>query len=381
MENNNSQLNKRGSEVNNTLTGHYSTSNDNYPSYITLLKPSNNSIQNCITNKHCYIGTVLAVGFDTLKLKIPKRIILRTVPFGKVLGLYYFRSKQIEDYEVWGISAKILKSNYTKLINSNTISDVIDAINNSGILLVDKDKFLIEVKVFTAEVTTDIRFNNISIILKAIASCHLNNRYYIESFNRRNALQSFMFKRKSRHTHSVSVYSKLPELLKNNNQELREYINLSHYENVIRIECKFAHMDEFYSVFGIPSKNDAPFLSELINTNINPFISRFERIIDTTLYCPNNSNTSTSQMPAIDSFGSKKIQTKFAYYYYLHIYYSNNSQAVLAYLRNTATPYRSMSEYHTFLYNFEKFTNSNNEIVRYILALLSTTKINSSQNK
>jgi hypothetical protein len=169
------------------------------------------------------------------------------------------------------LSAKILKDNYLKGINLNTIDQVCyslkDVININPINLVNDSN------VFAIDATTNLNIENIASIKTCISTLHnsvKNPNYKADLFNSKNN-NGVVLWGKQKKKHRLIAYDKYLELREPKNKDFRATLQnqsqiLDHASKIIRIESNFMNLDTIRK--GVTGSMQTT-LSACLNTEID----------------------------------------------------------------------------------------------------------------
>lgn len=249
------------------------------------LNSDNYTVQKPANFGYCYTtGGFQTNKFDTLLLAIPEKVIIKSARKGKAMGLQYVRYDYRKECEIWQITAKILMGNYFDLIHKGNIASVIHTINNSGLLEVKADEFCKAVKVLRADFTFDIKVENLQELLFALTTCCIKINYRRERYQRGVARETVLFISTSANKNSMCFYDKHAEMLRHSQDEILQYVSLEEAKDLLRVECRCKKLEGFRSVIGMPQINHPLYLSDLLETNTNVFLTLFSQIVDFSLY-------------------------------------------------------------------------------------------------
>jgi len=167
----------------------------------------------------------------------------KTLPIG-IGQLIYSDNKFIVS-----ISAKILKDNYLKGINKNTIEQVIKSIQ--PVIKFDANEFLeTDIKVRTIDVTNNLDITNISTrhqCIFALNNSVKNGKYKSEIYKSKKT-EGVVIWGNHKKKHRLIAYNKCLELLDKKNelfiQSLKNpHLMFSFAEKILRIETNFVNME------------------------------------------------------------------------------------------------------------------------------------------
>jgi len=153
------------------------------------------------------------------------------------------------------LSSKILAENYYELININTIDQVFDTINKTGIVSIDKSKlddFAIHMVDFTTNIKGSHKPND---YIQALQLMSLNSRYKVDLYKGKNDDKhktGIVFTgRQSSFKERCIMYEKITEIVKDKNfiSGLKSPLQvINQFSNVLRIEnnvCQHRKIREY----------------------------------------------------------------------------------------------------------------------------------------
>lgn len=221
----------------------------------------------CLSNyKEC--------AFDTIKtdsMQFPETKIQYKLNTKKPLGLKDIVLNQTQGYATLEMSAKILKENYFKLINENTIENAFENVNASGLIQLDIDSSIEHSQVLRCDVTTDLNIQDIPKHLRSLSAYRINRKYdckvYPSSvvFNRNVTTKSLK--------EYQTFYCKATDM-KKKDRELLKYVSIQDAKNVLRCESRYANFQQIRNAIeGI----DLSLLS-VLQSEAKPNLKIFNRI-------------------------------------------------------------------------------------------------------
>ncbi len=106
-----------------------------------------------------------------------------------IVGLNQITIDNIHETTTLELSAKILKSNYIKGINQNTITEAINNINNTGVIDLNVNKIIDFAEVLRCDVTDNIKpESNSQLFYKTLSSLPIPRKYETSLFNTKTNL-------------------------------------------------------------------------------------------------------------------------------------------------------------------------------------------------
>lgn len=170
------------------------------------------------------------------------------------------------------MSAKILGNNYPKGLNIDTITQSIDTINKSGIITIDKHRFLDTAEILRCDVTDNIKPEvSGEIIYKTLAALPIAKKYHVDLFNTKTN-QGVVWKGNQKTVRDRQMfYNKILDIqrdkhLKGNTSILRDF------KGVIRVESNHSQAKQLNKFFG--SKK----LLDVLNSDVKLNHDIFSRI-------------------------------------------------------------------------------------------------------
>lgn len=179
------------------------------------------------------------------------------------------------------LSSKILAENYYELININTIDQVFDTINKTGIVSIDKSK-LDDFTIHTVDFTTNIKGSHKpDEYIQALKLMSLNSRYKVDTFKGKNDDKhktGIVFTgRQSSFKERCIMYEKITEIVKDKNfiSGLKSPLQvINQFSNVLRTEnnvCQHRKIREY-------TNTQNTLISVLNSQVINPNFKLFQKI-------------------------------------------------------------------------------------------------------
>jgi hypothetical protein len=329
----------------------------------------------------CYIaapGNPPLLRLDSVALAIPSNIITLSIKKGKTLGLHYIGYDTFKSAEIWDCSAKVLKESYADLIHRNNIDLFVSSINGSGVLKVDPSKFYDKAMVLTADFTLDLHFEDPNAALRELSICPISRYYYRQFYGRGYIRETVLFCRKAKSKASVSFYNKYIELDNKENAQLLSYIDHEVFKNIIRMECRFNTLEEFRKVFGDFPRYEQPMLKDLLESNANPFLSRFNQIVDFNAYKKEVSGIDNSNVLNIfPLLKDRREHRYFCFIYTLYQVFGGNIDDINGYLKvnskSLARDREILKQYLPYITSISNKTSVN--IINSILEKIGGEKI------
>jgi len=173
------------------------------------------------------------------------------------------------------ISSKLIPDLYCNMIDINNIDEYMQAVNQSGVIRFNPHSVIEKAKVFSCDVTNNIKFNNPVEALSYLHSFGFNDKYSLDIFEKESIIFERNVSSKSLRERQI-IYSKYPELCRKSNKEFSRLIDKEKYKNVLRFESRFNNLSLMRNSFNIRDTGLIDILNsdEKINYNI------FSRITD-----------------------------------------------------------------------------------------------------
>ena len=194
----------------------------------------------------------------------------------------YIEADYVERELVVEFSGKILKDDYPKLINTDTIATCLSNINALGICKLNTDRILEDAEVVKADVCKDIDcpdYKTLTATLKASISNY--NKY-----EARNISGNFIIKKSPQTTglqRRLTIYNKYRELQRASNRRFLGIVEdgpgmLRVFENKVRFEMNLNSKEQLRQCLHISSTA----LHSVLNSTANPFFEFLDSaILDT----------------------------------------------------------------------------------------------------
>ncbi len=189
----------------------------------------------------------------------------------KPLGLKDIYLNESKGHGTLEMSAKILKENYFKLINLNTIENVFENVNASGLIRLDPNNVIENSDVLRCDVTTDLHTKDIKQHLRSLSVFRLNQKYECKMFP-----SSIVFNRNVT-TKGLKEYQTFyckETDMKKKDAELLKYVSIGKAKNVLRCESRYANFQQLRTAF---ETTDLSLLS-ILQSEANPNLKLFNRI-------------------------------------------------------------------------------------------------------
>lgn len=175
------------------------------------------------------------------------------------------------------LSAKVLKDQYYKLINENTIEECLGNVNQSNAIKLNVNNFIDSAEVLRCDVTTNLQITkNINDYLNILNCLRQNNRYRVDQHK-----GSIVFTHTGKTVRKrMTFYDKYRELNEHKNKEFVELIKpatVTQFKNVLRCEQNISKHKDIRDRLGI--KNIT--LGEVLRSKVNANFDLFSEIRDT----------------------------------------------------------------------------------------------------
>lgn len=212
--------------------------------------------------------------FDTVKTnsaQLPETKIQYKLNTKRPLGLKDIFIDQTKGYLNLEMSGKILKENYFKLINIDTIENVFENVNASGLIELDIPSSVENAEVLSCDITTDLHIKDIPKHLRSLSAYRINRKYDCKVYP-----SSVVFKRNVTTKGLIeqqTFYCKETSM-KKSDRELLKYVSIKDAKNVLRCEsrCK-----TFQQIRNAIEGTDLSLLS-VLQSEAKPNLKIFNRI-------------------------------------------------------------------------------------------------------
>lgn len=190
----------------------------------------------------------------------------------KILGLNFksIRINELKRTIVIEFSSKLLKERYIELININNIEYLISLINETNIFKIDTYNFIDYADVIIIHVANNIEVENEpqDYITDFFILRH-NQKYSLESYQSGLVFKS---KKYSGSHDNLKIYCKFIELVRRENSELSNFIDINSFKKIIKVESQFTERKKIFNQFGSIK------LKTILCSNRNPNLEIFDRI-------------------------------------------------------------------------------------------------------
>lgn len=202
-----------------------------------------------------------------------------------ILGLKSIRINEEKEIVQIELSGKILGKDYWKLINSDTIIQALDAINQNDCIIIRPEKFLESAIVHSIDVTQDIPvkgFFEVQEVLDALFMLR-NKGFTVSPYEKQGIAITKIAKRNN--CREV-FYNKQDEVLKD--KQLCQVCDIGYFEGKIRSELNLRKYEYIRKYLGIEKSRTIPLIQVLKSSKLpnlefftefeNPIPSLFEEI-------------------------------------------------------------------------------------------------------
>ena len=192
----------------------------------------------------------------------------------KILGLKNIRINE-NDVKV-ELSSKYIPAEYPAMININNVETYFNQINKSKIIRFNPIELIENTEVLSCDLTQNILIqNSVKDYINALSIFRLNDKYDCKIYEN----ESVKFLRKVNTNYlkeNLIIYNKLPELLRAENTELRNQLNIESFKNILRFESKYT---TFKSVRNNLNITDNKLIS-ILKSDAKIHYNTFNRITD-----------------------------------------------------------------------------------------------------
>lgn len=186
-----------------------------------------------------------------------------------ILGLNQITIDNIHETTTLEFSAKILKSNYIKGLNINTIDEAINNINNTGIIDLNKNKIIDFAEVLRCDVTDNIKpESNSQLFYKTLSSLPIPRKYETSLFNTKNNLGVVWKGNQKSFKERQIFYDKCKQLA--TDKLIKPFSNkvYNDFKNVVRVETNLASYKTINQYLGSRQLNEVLSSNEKVNYRI-----------------------------------------------------------------------------------------------------------------
>jgi hypothetical protein len=206
---------------------------------------------------------------------------LRTA-YGNIAGLKAVTINDIRNEVQLELSAKILLDDYPKLINKNTIEQVFDTVNRTGIITIDKAR-IDEFAVHSVDSTKNLKCTHKpSDVLNSLMTITQVPKYQKETYkgtgDNKYKTGGVVFRGKQKtFKERMLVYDKREELIRDG--KFLKSVNspmllLNDFNNVVRNECNLTNYSKIRSYFNVKDQN----LIGILQSDSTPNWTIYKRI-------------------------------------------------------------------------------------------------------
>jgi len=185
------------------------------------------------------------------------------------------------------MSAKVLRKDYAELINKNNIGQVLDNVNATGLIEIDKNEFMDSAQVYKCDVTSNLPVTKPSAVyLRDIEILGTKRKYDLK-----DCKTGFVLVNKAKTVNErLIAYDKGVELSKKIkwNKEIKKHINPNDFNNVFRIESNFVDYPTMRKYFHFQKHNldiirlkekGVIRLSDVLLSDANPNYEMFNKML------------------------------------------------------------------------------------------------------
>jgi hypothetical protein len=197
--------------------------------------------------------------------KLSPRVIRETCGLGAVeIG---------EELATVEVSGKILGGAYPQGINLETVERVTDAINRTGILSVDGQRFIDEAEVLRCDVCANLPVADVPQSLNNLRLIALNERYHPRPYER----TGIVFTREAKSVRErLTFYDKYGELVRLNRKWIEAgMIDAEPFKGMLRAETNVSKFRDIRNLFGI---EEPRLLTAVLSSGENPLLKVFESV-------------------------------------------------------------------------------------------------------
>lgn len=185
------------------------------------------------------------------------------------------------------VSAKILGSQYFEGINKNTIETLIDTVNTSGIIGINKGAFLDTAQILRADVTDNIKPEIITeTFYKTLASLPIAQKYNTTLYNTKLNLGVTYNGKQKTVRDRIIFYDKTKDLIRDKELKGLPYANKLYkdFKGVVRVESNHSQFKGLNKIFGNRSLTTVLQSDTKVNHDIFSRITDKSKDIDLRLF-------------------------------------------------------------------------------------------------
>lgn len=179
-------------------------------------------------------------------------------------------------------TGKILRDDYHKLINLETIHQCLSTINHLGICELDVDGIVRSAEVFRCDVTKDVECPfSMTDVKKHLKACITNYDKWLFQNCENNGLELFNNATTPKHRKRLILYDKEKELHKVNNRDFMDWVNdkdnlESHFKRKVRFELNLRTKAQVRQFLDIHDNK----LMTVLHSTANPILTVYDLAIN-----------------------------------------------------------------------------------------------------
>jgi hypothetical protein len=201
----------------------------------------------------------------------------KNIGLDRTLGIKQIKINHSFEELIIELSAKVLKEKYLDLISRKSLENVIENINNSKVIRLDKTKFIGSAEVLSLDVTRDIRVSkDMKSYFRDLKIFSSLSNYRVMKYKDGVEFYSNSISNKER----LKLYSKYHEIKRENviNKEILKFIPESQFFSLMRIEGNLVTQRNIKKYFKI-AENETITLSSVLECSENVILEYFDKMI------------------------------------------------------------------------------------------------------
>lgn len=147
-------------------------------------------------------------------------------------------------------SSKLIPGLYQEMMNINTIERYLNEINNLDLIKFNTSDVITSGILWSCDNTNNVKVENVPTYINSLCVYKYNDKYKSDFFIDESIIFDKNVTTKSFKEH-LTVYNKFPELLKAENKDFRNEIDINYFKNVLRFESRFANFELMRKSFNV----------------------------------------------------------------------------------------------------------------------------------
>lgn len=206
-------------------------------------------------------------------------------------------------------SAKVLGDQYGDGINLNTIERVLDEVNKTGVVTIDKNEFIKMGKFLKIDVTDNIKIDGAkdADIVDSLMALKSNTRYQVTNYKKQNNYGAVFNNTAKSFRERLIAYSKMHDIKKD--RKLLDAVPYNHLEKefskVWRFESNIASFEKIRDNLGVLDNGIQSVLNSTAKVNYNLFNKIQKHKLQLELFCLDDPTKSLNDV--IKEWGYRNI--------------------------------------------------------------------------